>query len=193
MPARIVPDGIVEVVFQTGTPWSMRFGNEPFAPQPQAFAILQTRRSIELRPSGSHTAFVAVRFHPWGACQFLGVPPATFSDAAVPVDELWGRPATVLQERLFESETEAARVALVQAFLLDQLDRYERDDVGPLVRAIWSRQGRVRIDRLRRELGVGERWLERTFARTVGTSPLDTSESRIIPLRSSYTLSTCFR
>ncbi len=70
MPARIVPDGIVEVVFQTGTPWSMRFGNEPFAPQPQAFAIL--RRVVR-----SNCVRRAAILPSW-RCAFIRGAPASF-------------------------------------------------------------------------------------------------------------------
>lgn len=169
-PERVLPDGIVEVVFHVGEPWVMRFGDGPLATQPRAFAILQAQRFIELHPS-SATSFVAVRFHPWGVAQFIGLPASLLGDAAVPIDDVWGGAARGVEERLANAPTLEARVRLIQRFLIDQLDRHACEDVAPLVRAIWSRRGRVRMDDLARDLGVSARWLERTFARSVGPSP----------------------
>jgi len=169
-PQRVVPDGIVERVFHVGTPWLMRFADRRYETQPRAFAILQARRFIELQPSAA-TGFVAVRFHPWGGCHFLGLPVSALGDAAVPIEELWGSAATTLVECLVEAPTQDARVSLIQRFLLGRLERHGRADVAPIVRAVWSRRGRIRIDRLAGDLGMGVRSLERTFARSIGTTP----------------------
>ena len=51
-PWKIAPDGIVEVVFQFGIPFSLRYPGESFERLPGSFAISQTRRFVEIRPAG---------------------------------------------------------------------------------------------------------------------------------------------
>jgi AraC-like DNA-binding protein/catechol 2,3-dioxygenase-like lactoylglutathione lyase family enzyme len=57
---------------------------------------------------------VGVRFAPGVAPSALGVPAAALRDARVPMDDVWGRPATDLAERIAEAATPAARVRLLE-------------------------------------------------------------------------------
>ena len=78
-PWRIVPDGIVELVFNYHKPFALRFGNGQYATLPASFAISQVSTFIEIQPQG-HGGFIAVRFEPWGAEQFVSVPVHDFAD-----------------------------------------------------------------------------------------------------------------
>lgn len=169
-PERIAPDGLLEVVFHYGAPFRCRYDGEKFERQPRSVAVSQTRRFVEIAPAGA-SGLVSVRFQPWGACQFLGLPLSEIADRQTPVEEIWGRPARELEERLAEAPGDRARLALVERFLLAQLARHLKADVEPLVRAVWRRRGRDPVSRLGRELGIGERRLERIFAATLGSSP----------------------
>jgi len=169
-PERIGPDGLLELVFHYRTPLACRYDGEKFERQPRSVAVSQTRRFLEIRPEGA-SGLVSVRFHPWGAYHFFPVPVSELADRQAPTDVLWGRAAVELEERLAEADGDQARVALVEQFLLAQLRRHRKDDVEPLVRAVWSRRGRVAVPALCRDLGVGERRLQRTFAAALGTTP----------------------
>lgn len=170
-PERITPDGLLEVVFHYRTPVACRYDGEDFVPQPRSVAISQTRRFLEIQPRGP-TGFVSVRFHPWGAYHFFRLPLSEVADLQVATEHLWTRAATrELEERLTDAGGDRERVILVEDFLLARLRRHQKADVEPLVRAVWRRRGRVAVTRLRRELGVGERWLERKFATALGTTP----------------------
>lgn len=72
-PERILPDGGVEVIFHYGKPFDMRYAGEAFSRQPTASVVSQTRRYVEIRPSGP-SGFMSVRFHRWGARHFIDVP-----------------------------------------------------------------------------------------------------------------------
>ena len=169
-PERISPDGLVELVFHFRTPMACRYDGEEFARQPRSVAVSQTRRFVEIRPEAA-SGLVSVRFHPWGAYHFFRPPVSELADRQVPTEALWGRAALELEERLAEASGERERVALVEQFLLAQLRRHRKADVEPLVRAVWNRQGRSRVTELCRDLGIGERRLERTMATALGTTP----------------------
>jgi AraC-like DNA-binding protein len=169
-PERIAPDGIVEMVFHYRTPLALRFAGESFASQPRSSLVSQTRRFVEIKPEGT-TGFVSVRFHPWGARHFFGLPLSELTDRVFPAEHLWGRAIRELEERLAGAASRRARVALVERFLLDQLRRHHKADVEALVRAVWSRKGQVPVARLCGDLGLSERQLQRIFGAALGVSP----------------------
>ena len=169
-PERISPDSLLELVFHYRTPLACRYDGEGFAPQPRSVAVSQTRRFVEIRPEGA-SGLVSVRFHPWGAYHFFPLPVSEIADRQAPTEVLWGGEAIELEERLAEAPGDGARVALVEQFLLAQLRRHHKADVEPLVRAVWKRKGCLAVPQLCRDLGIGERSLQRTFAAALGTTP----------------------
>ena len=169
-PDRIAPDGVLELVFQYRDPMEMRHAGEEFVVMPRASAVSQTRRWVEIRSAGA-TGLVSVRFRPWGAYHFLGMPISELADLRVDASDVWGRPATELEERLGEACGVAQRVALVEGFLLEQLRRHQAIEVEPLVRAIWRHHGQVKMGRLCADLGLGERRLQRIFSAALGMAP----------------------
>ena len=169
-PERIAPDGIVELVFHYRDPMRMRFTGEDFVAQPRTLVVSQTRRYLEFLPGGT-TGLLSVRFRPWGAYHFLGMPISEIADQLVAAEDLWGEPVRELEERLGEAGSMADRLSLVEGFLLDRLRRHQKAEVETLVRAVWRRNGQVRVPELCRELGLGERSCQRIFAATLGMPP----------------------
>lgn len=169
-PERIAPDGIAELVFYCTGGMAVRFAGEDFAPQRRSSIVCQTRRYVEIRPSGP-VGLISVRFRPWGALHFLGAPISELADQIVAAQDVWGGIATDLEERLAGAVDASERVALVQRFLLGQLCRYHKDGVETAVRAVWRRKGDVRMAELCRELGISTRTAERVFRAAVGMPP----------------------
>ncbi len=170
-PERIVADGVVEAIFHYRTPFTMRFADAEAAAQPVSLLVSQTRRFVEIEPAGAG-GFVAVRFHPWGAHQFLPVPVRDVADRATPADEVWRRPdVREIEERMGTATTDEERVGALQAFLLRRLARHRRPDISGLVRTLWRTPPPVRIDRIADSLGNGQRRLERTFETGLGMTP----------------------
>ncbi len=169
-PERVSPDALLELVFHYRTPMACRYDGERFERQPRSVAVSQTRRFLEFRPEG-RSGLVSVRFQPWGACQFMDLPLSEIADRQTPLEALWGRAARELEESLAEASGDRDRISLVERFLLDQLHRHRKTDVEPLVRAIWDRRGQVAVPEFCRDLGIGERRLQRTFSAALGTTP----------------------
>jgi len=167
---RIAPDGLLEVVFHYRTPLACRHAGEEFARQPRSVAVSQTRRFVEIRPEGA-SGFISVRFHPWGAYHFMRPQMAELADQQVATEHLWGRESRILEEQLAEAAGDLARVVAVEDFLVDQLRAHQKENVEHLVRAVWKHKGRVAIPEILKELGVGERWLQRRFALALGMTP----------------------
>jgi AraC-like DNA-binding protein len=169
-PERIVPDGLVEAVFHYRTPFDMRYGDTRFSRQAASIVVSQTRSFIEIQPAGP-SGFIAARFCAWGASQFFRMPVSEFADQMVTAVDIWGREAMVLEESIANARSMSERVRHVQAFLIQQLRRHQQDSVEALIRQVGSTRGRSRVATLCRDIGLSERTLERTFARTMGMSP----------------------
>jgi AraC-like DNA-binding protein len=167
---RILPDGIVEVIFHWREPFAMSFAHQYPAVQPRSFAVAQARRFIEIAPLGP-SGFLSVRFRHGGGCHFMRPPVSAFADGLVATGDLWGTEGDALQAKLEDAPSIEARVRLVEGFLLLQLARHYRPGVDHLASAMFRRPGPQRIADLCRDLGVGERRLERIARTALGVSP----------------------
>jgi AraC-like DNA-binding protein len=114
-----------------------------------------------------------VRLPPVVAGAVLGVRPSELDGAVVPLDDLWGREAARIAERLSEATSWEERFAWVDAMLA------RRNTAGltvdPEVDWAWHRmvagRGQVRVDRLADELGWSRKRLWSRFHAQIGLPP----------------------
>jgi AraC-like DNA-binding protein len=156
---RVLPDGCCEIVLNLADPF-LRDGHA----QPARLVVGQLERHLSIVPTGA-VRLLGIRFEPGGLFALL---------RGADVGELTGGQAEIgaLDRRLAAALEDAARrgVAAVEDALSDRL----RPGDGLVHRAaavIRRSGGRQRIGALARTLGVGERRLERAFAREVGLAP----------------------
>lgn len=160
VPIRVVPDGRVDLLISVSSS-----GGDGRAD------VFGVKTAALWARSECAVANVAVSFRPGGAAALLRVSTDSLTDRAVPVDELLGADCAA---RLIEASDLCARSALLEAELLARLPA-AMPDAERLARAAVARieraAGREPISRLARELGVGERRLERAFRAHVGVGP----------------------
>jgi len=113
------------------------------------------------------TGSVLVRFTPEGAAS-LGVPAHDIAGESVALDDfLPASRASELADRLHAAPDDRARIALVEAFLLER--SFVRD--GVVGRALELLGGGTSVAAVARALGTSERQLERRFIARVGIAP----------------------
>lgn len=116
---------------------------------------------------------VQVRLSPVVARAVLGVSPADLDGVVVSLDDLWGREASRLGERLGEISSWEGRFALTDAVLARR--REEASPVDPEVAWAWRRivrgRGLVRVERLAAEVGWSRKRLWSRFQAQVGLPP----------------------
>jgi AraC-like DNA-binding protein len=112
-----------------------------------------------------------VRLSPPAAHAVLGGAVADLDDSVVTLEELWGRDAARLGDRLSEPGSWADRFALADAWLT----RLATSSVDPEVAWAWRRiaatRGRVRIEHLAAELGWSRKRLWSRFHAQIGLRP----------------------
>lgn len=168
----IVPDGCPELVVQLGA--SMQAGEEgkPLEAQPRAVLVGARERPLQVAPGGAFST-VGVRIRPGALGRLAGTSAGELSDGWASLEQLFGKSGLQLVAALEDSPDIEARCAELIGFVRGALQRRVPLDVRveAAVRRLRERRGRAPLHQLRRELGVSERWLERSFAREVGLSP----------------------
>ena len=124
---RILPDGIVELVFHYAEPFITHRADGSSYVQSTAFAISQMREFIEIEPTGA-VGMVCVRFLPWGAYHFFSTPIRSFLDGQVSVEFLWPEYYSDFMDKLSGSCDSERKRQLAEEFLLARLEENERHD-----------------------------------------------------------------
>lgn len=116
---------------------------------------------------------LTVHFKPVGAVGFLGAGMADLENLCVGLDDIWGRPALQLRDRLAEVASAAERISLVESFLLSQrrvCQRRPSAEIMTVVRAVEADLS-MRISQVRATLGWSPRRLTQRFRAEVGLAP----------------------
>ncbi|QTP53866.1 AraC family transcriptional regulator [Billgrantia sulfidoxydans] len=132
------------------------------------------RRTARLAVGGA-LDLLGVRFLPGMAFPFLGESLSALAGGELtPADSLHRLELEALYERLLETPALAGRIALLENYLTEGLQRHGAPEVSALMASLaWlqRRQGQASIAALVAALPFGQRRLERLFQQHVGLSP----------------------
>jgi AraC-like DNA-binding protein len=164
-----VPHPAVTVVFE--------FGDGPLIIEDAAGRPKRGSLAAGLAPAvrvrGKDVACVQVRLTPMVAHTVLGVSPAELDRAVVDLDDLWGRDALRIRDRLGEMRSWDERFALTEAALVRR--RAAGPTVDPEVAWVWDRivvsRGWVRVEELADEIGWSRKRLWSRFRSQIGMPP----------------------
>lgn len=167
---RLLPDGSTGIVFYYGnnTPMPYFSGNRVA----QSFYYGPIRSFTDMCFTG-HLRMLAVVLQPSGIHALTGIPATAFQNQVVGLTDLWGRDAAVLEEQVCQAGSPAQSIAFIETFLTGRLQNTR--PLHPLVTAavqqLKLQQGATGVQTLCRQLGIGERQLERLFGQYIGLSP----------------------
>jgi AraC-like DNA-binding protein len=175
---RILPSGTIELVVNLREDEVRIYDpSHPDRCTRRSGAILSGAysRFFVIDPS-QHASILGVHFRPGGAFPFLGAPVGELADAHVDLQDLWGRPAAELRERLCGAATAAERFSLVEKALLSRLRRSpERHGAVPVALDAFEPAGMAgvgtRVRDVARRAGLSQRRFIQVFAAEVGMTP----------------------
>jgi methylphosphotriester-DNA--protein-cysteine methyltransferase len=157
---RVLPTGTVQIVF------ALR-GGRPFS------GIAGPREtSLELDTSQPFSA-IGIHFKPGGASAFLRIPLGELSNRQLPLQDLWGRDATQIADRLWEARSADERFTILRCALAERL-RPRLDHRGAVdfaVQAIDRSRGARPVSDVVSAIGMSPRHFFDVFRQTVGLSP----------------------
>src|SRR3954447_24030816 len=151
--ALILPDGCVDLIWRN---------NE--------LILAGTDRSAGRSPIARGERMLGLRLRPGVAGAVLGMPASEVLDVHTRLEDLLGRWASELGERLAETKGDDEPFALIENSVASRIAEGGPD---PLVLAATRRLGfpGSRVDELAESLGISERQLRRRFHQSVGYGP----------------------
>ena len=169
---KILPDGIVEIIFHYHDPFITYLANGKSFIQPGGFAISQMRKFIEIKSNGN-TGFVSVRFYPWGAHHFFKKPVKDFLDDTVDIKHLWNGDSEVILEQLKTTDTTDKKANLIQSFLLEKLNYNKKETykIDEAIKLIRRTKGQLSVEEVCEKTNLSYKQLERGFLTSVGATP----------------------
>jgi AraC-like DNA-binding protein len=152
---RVVPDGCADVVWIQGV--GLRIAGPATGPV------------LSEVPSGS--AAMGVRFRVGAAGSALGVAARELVDRTVALDDVWGRAARGLAERLDAAATAEEAAVVLSRAVAKRLPPPDALDGVVRAAAIRAAAPRAPVEALGADLGVGARQLRRRFDDAIGYGP----------------------
>lgn len=166
---RIVPSGTIELVINLHADEFRVFADQALRFRGAMVSGCYSRE-FEI-DTQAHTHVLGVHFRPGGAARLLGVPPGALADTHVALDDLWGRSAAELRERLCGAPTEQQRIALLEQALVARLPdhRHPREAVRAALAEL-DRPG-IEVGQVAEAVGLSRRRLIEIFTEDVGMTP----------------------
>jgi AraC-like DNA-binding protein len=152
-PHRVVPDGCADIIllFRDG--------------RAETVAVGAMTRYEDV----ANAATMGIRFRPGMWARVLGVPADELTDQTVPLEELWGRRAHNLGQRLAEAGSDDHRARILVETAMRPVEG--RSTVQRAIGYLETRRGLVSLDWLAREAGLSPRQFRRVAIRETGLSP----------------------
>lgn len=160
---RVIPDGCVDIIFDLKATSSS-----------QGAFVTGLMRTFELMPILGNQALLGIRFYSEQAHHFLRNPLSSLTGYHVYLEDLWGRDARRLVERLVEVTENADRIALIEERLIQCLAASPIRSDGLLetsMQYIYEFRGSMSIGALAEKVNYSERNLRRVFQNELGISP----------------------
>jgi AraC-like DNA-binding protein len=170
---KLIPDGAIQIIVDlTDTPKKLYAGDTA----PEAVDFRRAWISgmhlkpivIEAQPGAS---MLVIRFQPGAAHAFLRHAADAMTDSVFTFEDVVGRAATSLRDRLLEAPSAAAKIAAAEAWLWEQVP--EGPEVDPVVTYLSERlrQPGTRVAALAEETGYTTRHVLSLFRRWIGVTP----------------------
>ncbi len=170
---RVIPDGCIEMCFILGDDVRRYQSETDFILQPRAMVLGQITKPFFIQPTGDVKTF-AVRFYPYGFANFIKQPINALADNETPLSDLFdSATAAKLEVNITNAASTKERIAIVEKFLLDELNKQHTIDniVKSTIETLSQTKGNASILSMIKEDQTTRKSLERKFSAQVGVSP----------------------
>jgi AraC-like DNA-binding protein len=173
--SRALPRGAATVIIGLGDTTDVGFyssDGRTALTVPPAFIVGAGVSSHVIRMESAQTV-MTVHFRPAGALPFVGHPLGELENTWIGLEDLWGRDAEVLCERLFATTSAGRRVAMLEAFLLDRMRRVDlrlNPGVASVVESA-EREPSMHVAQVAGAVGLPRKRFNAVFRSEVGLTP----------------------
>lgn len=169
---RIVPNGLVEMIFY--------FGNKPETTDPNKpindniILTGQLKNYHDLKVTGNLSLF-AIYFLPHGLSMFIDLPIKEIFNYSIPLRLIIKDKVNQLEDELSLAETFEQKIVIAENFLITQIrkneKKYKYDRIRNVINHINQAKGIIEIKELASSTFLSRKQFERTFSDFIGTSP----------------------
>ncbi len=172
---RLLPNGSFALIVNLSEDRIRRFAHDadPIGIDVPGTLVSGAHAGYYVRDTSTPRTVLGVHFRPGGAAPLLGLPAGLLAGCHVGLEDIWGRPARVLRDRLIEAASPEARFGLIERALLARLDRPGRHHpaVSYALRKLSAAPALARIAEVRAETGYGAKRFIQLFQDAVGLTP----------------------
>jgi AraC-like DNA-binding protein len=173
---RILPNGCVQIILNLARDFILYIPGSTLQGAEQRVApslVVGARFTYELVDTSDMADLAGVIFEPGGFAAFVRDPVNAFTQLNVSLEDVWGRMARELRERLQEVESPEMKLALLESLLMQAFrDRLVRDARVDFALGRFAGRANMRAVRdVARETGWSERRFSQIFREQVGLPP----------------------
>jgi AraC-like DNA-binding protein len=169
---RIVPNGLMELMFYLGNKPKSLDVNKPFLENTVLSG--QQKGYYDIVVSGKLSLF-SVSFRPYGAKLFFDIPSSEFFNQNTPLKYLLKEKVNELECELYESATFEGKILIIEKFLTSQLRKqtkeHEANRIVNSIALINQTYGLIDIETLASSAYLSRKQYERIFSTYIGASP----------------------
>jgi AraC-like DNA-binding protein len=172
---RLMPTGGMDIVINLIEDEIRVYQNEDEA------SVRRFRGSVLVGPHSEYfvidtdeqTSVAGICFKPGGAFVFLRPPTVELQNAHVGLDEVWGRAASGIRERLLDAQSEKDKFSVMEEALMAQLARplVRHPAVEYALNQIHNRPGARTVTSITEQIGLSSRRFIQVFTEQVGYTP----------------------
>ncbi len=168
----IVPNGRVKLVIPFKNSIRALFNGKSHASQENKIILigLSDLPSVVDMEKDEPAGNITVEFSPLGAYRFLNIKFSEIKNTICSYENIAGKTALFLEERLVNTPTIPAKIKVVQAFLTHLLLEQHDHIFDYCIQKLMNDKGKTSIKDLEKATGYSARWLNTKFNARIGTS-----------------------
>jgi len=171
----VFPGGHMEIIFNLGEGIWRSAANDAWQTTPPVELWGKITQPLAIKSIGPNK-MLGIKFYAHSAAFFLSEEISAFNDRIADLRDLLGKPVRMLHEQLREEQDLAARVGLLERFLLRQLNGKAKGAgnitmVGKIVREMQQNPDPNTIKAIAGQYNISSRYLTRLFQQYTGVSP----------------------
>lgn len=172
---RMLPNGSFALIVNLSEDRIRRFAHDadPVGIDYPGALVSGAHAGYYVRDTSAPKTVIGVHFRPGGAAPLLGLPAGPLAGCHVGLEDIWGRSARALRDRLIEAATPDERFAILSNALLARLERPfgHHPAVGYALRRLTAAPALTRIAEVRADTGYGAKRFIQLFHDAVGLTP----------------------
>ncbi|AEW01060.1 hypothetical protein A4D02_13955 [Niastella koreensis] len=171
----VFPSGCMEIIFNLGTGNWQTQPDSAFITNPSIELWGQLNRPLPVRSIGRNT-MLGVRFYPHAAASILPDKASLFNNQVIDYRDISGKSITTLQEQLQETRTWNKRIALLETWLLQQIEQAGKRlgkvaILNNLMYELRHQDVYETMETIATRYGISARYMQQLFLQYTGLTP----------------------